>query len=339
MTRTPIYRHSPIYSIGALGRALRYEEHTLRVIADRAPRLYIGPTPLPKKNGGIRNVYDTRWPLKELLRTVNKVFFQRVDFPDYLTGSIKDRDYVGNAELHKNSLGTITEDISDFFPSIKSEAVYGIWRDFFKFGHEPAQLLTNLTTKDGIVFQGTPTSSYLANLVFWEVEPGVAAKLATKGIRYSRFVDDVTISSLSGLNQEEKRWAIALIYAMMGSRGFKPKRKKHEILSAGKPIRVMGLVTNSGVSLPRQERSVIRASVHNLEMRFDRGGIDSDFRIDFSKALGKVGKLKRFHKKEAIALHDRIRAMKSTVDETPIIADGRNISQPPGLHNANELPF
>ena len=339
MTRAPSYRHLRIHSLGALGRALRYSENSLSAIADLAPKLYIGPTPKPKKNGGTRDVYDTRKPLKELLRTINRVFFREVDFPDYLTGSIKGRDYVGNAEIHRNSLGTITEDICNFFPSIKSDAVYAIWREFFKFGHEPAQLLTKLTTKDGIVYQGTPTSSYLANLVFWEVEPVVVEKLAAENIRYSRFVDDVTLSSLIGLSQDKKSWAIAQIYAMMGRQGYTPKRNKHEILSASKPIEVMGLVTNSRVSLPKKERSAIRATVHNLEMRFDRGGIDLDFRVDISKTRGKIGKLKRLHTKEADALRKRIDAMKPTVDATPLAFAGSQFSKSFNVDDANKFPF
>lgn len=122
MTDRPLYRHAPIYSTGALGRALGYSEQSLLEIARRAPKMYIGPIEKPKKNGGTRYVFDTRFPLKPLLKKINTTFFQRVEFPAYLTGSIKARDYATNAKIHENSAGAITEDISDFFPSIRRDA-------------------------------------------------------------------------------------------------------------------------------------------------------------------------------------------------------------------------
>ena len=43
--------------------------------------------------------------------------------------------------------------------------VYGILVEVFGYGRALASLLTKLTTLEGHLPQGTPTSSYLANLV------------------------------------------------------------------------------------------------------------------------------------------------------------------------------
>ena len=179
MTRmeSATYPLARIQNIQSLCCALGISEPMLRSIARRAPRLYVGPTPKPKKNSTkVRYVFDTRKPLKPLLKRINDVIFQRVNYPSYLTGSLPGTDFVKNVSLHAGAKRVVTEDIKSFFDNITSQHVFRIWHQFFGFSEEVAELLTLLTTKDGKVCQGTPTSSYLANLAFWDREPALVKK-------------------------------------------------------------------------------------------------------------------------------------------------------------------
>ncbi|WP_407971010.1 reverse transcriptase family protein [Burkholderia pyrrocinia] len=291
----------------------------LRALAGRAHNLYIGPKPKPKKNGGVRYVFDTKLPLKPLLKRINSVFFRHVVFPRYLTGSLAGRDFVANVEVHKNSRHATTEDIAQFFDCITAEHVYRIWRKFFGFGEEVSTLLTQLTTKDGRVFQGTPTSSYLANLAFWDRESVLFEKLAARGIRYSRYVDDITVSSVGELGRGDTRWAIAQVYAMIGASGFQPQRAKHAAFAASHPIRIMGLNANRHPTLPIEERANIRAMVHQLEQCLAREEVTAEFRTRLSTANGKVGRLKRLHPREGAALRLRLDAIRRVLDALPVV--------------------
>lgn len=314
----PAYTHQPIRSIGALCRALGRPEGLLRSLSERIPQLYIGPKPKLKKDGvSIRYVYDTKHPLKPLLKTINRVLFEKVSFPPYLQGSLKGRDFVSNAELHAGSQTLIAEDIAKFFDYITADHVFHVWQGFFGFHEEPATLLTALTTREGRVFQGTPTSSYLANLAFWDIEGTLVEKLAARGLRYSRYVDDVTISSKSALPNDVKTWAIAQVLAMMGSRGFRPAREKHSVQSAHRRVSVMNLNVNGKPGLSALERSNIRAAVYQLEQLFDRGETSIDFRRAVEKASGRVGRMARFHDDEAAALRTRVQAMRRVLDTEP----------------------
>ncbi|MGU7816985.1 reverse transcriptase family protein [Burkholderia sp. AW49-1] len=315
----PIYPHERILSVQSLCRALGTSEPMLRAIAARAPHLYIGPKPKPKKYGGVRYVFDTKAPLKPLLKKINGVFFRQVCFPQYLTGSLAGRDFVSNVEIHRDSMYAITEDIAGFFDHITADHVYRIWHEFFAFGEDVSILLTQLTTKDGRVFQGTPTSSYLANLAFWDKEPTLVAKLASRNIRYSRYVDDITMSSAVPLTADSKSWAIAQAYAMVGSGGFKAQRKKHASFAANKPIRIMGLNANRQPTLPKQERAKIRAAVFQLERSLRRAEPDAEFRSRFNAVSGKVGRLKRLHPQEGAALRLRLDQIRRTIDALPVI--------------------
>lgn len=283
--------------------------------------MYIGPKPKPKKNGGVRYVFDTKVPLKPLLKKINNVFFRRVDFPSYLTGSLAGRDFVANVDIHKGSRRAVTEDIAQFFDCITAAHVYRIWHELFGFAEEVSDLLTRLTTKDGRVFQGTPTSSYLANLAFWDREPALVERMVARGIRYSRYVDDVTMSSAGEMREEDKRWAIAQAYAMIGGAGFKPQRAKHGAFTARGPITIMGLNANGRrqPTLTKQERAEIRAQVFQLERRLAVGETGPEFRKALNQAGGKVGRLKRLHECEAVPLRNRLDAMRRALAVFPFV--------------------
>lgn len=336
----PVYHAQPIQSVSSLCRALGRPEGMLRDLAQRAPQLYIGPKPKLKKDGKtLRYVYDTKFPLKPLMKTINQVIFKKVAFPQYLQGSLAGRDYVSNVAIHEGSKIVISEDIEKYFDHITDEHVFGIWRRFFGFGQSPAELLTALTTRDGRVFQGTPTSSYLANLAFWDIEDTVVSKLESRGLRYSRYVDDVTVSSTNAMSSDDKTWAIAQVLAMMGSRGFHSKRDKHEIQSGRTRISVMKLNINREVGLSARERSQIRAAVHQLEKCFDQGNTGPEFRQDMDKATGRIGRLGRFHVAEAEQLRGRLQAMRNILNVQPFCSSAIDASEPQPAANVDESPF
>lgn len=316
----PTYRLARIQSVQSLCCALGVTEPQLRSVVSRAPRLYIGPKPKPKKNGKIRYVFDTKAPLKPLLKKINQVLFKRVDFPPYLTGSLSGRDFVANVEIHKGAHIAVSEDIQSFFDSIKAAHVYRIWREFFGFAHEVAELMTALMTKDGAICQGTPTSSYLANLAFWDREPSVVTKLAERGIRYSRYVDDITLSAVEFLNDSDKQWAIDQVYGMIIGTGFEVQRAKHAIATRRGPITIMGLNANSKhkPTLTQAERSNIRALVFQLEQRFSRGEANSKLIDDMNHASGKVGRLTRLHEFEGKQLRQRLNEIRRALDKMSV---------------------
>ena len=320
-----VYTKRPIQSVRALCCALGCTEDHLLSVAARVPNLYIGPSPIQKNNGGgVRHVYDTKSPLKPILKKINSVFFQKVKFPEYLHGSLTGRDFIGNVEAHAHSRIVITEDIAQFFDCITYEHVYKIWSGLFGFSQEPSSILSKLTTNidqtnKHRVFQGTPTSSYLANLVFWDIEHKFVDKLASRGIRYTRYVDDITLSSSNSLSRESICWAISQIYAMMGSRGFKPKRSKHTLQTSKNRISIMGINANQHPTLSKLERANIRASVHQLEQAFEQDKIDLEFRRSINQVRGKVGRLGRMHPSEALTLKERIKALQRAVDALPFV--------------------
>lgn len=306
----PSYPCKPIKSIAALARTLRLDEQVLISVAERADTSYRTVRPKP---GSTRQTFDAKGVLKEIHRKIKERFFLKVQFPDYLHGSLKGCDYVTNASLHTNKQILICEDVRSFFPSVKADRVEDVWRNFFHFSEEVSRLLTALTTKDGALPQGAITSSYLANLVLWRDEPLLQAKLAALGITYSRYVDDMVLSSSVHLTKAEQSHLIAQVYGMLRKNGLSAKRQKHEVFSATEPMIATKLIVNKKPSLDPRKRSQIRAQVHQLELAQKAGEDTRIIRDLANKAAQRVGQLGRFHPREAEQLRARIRAVRDVL--------------------------
>lgn len=314
----PSYRCNPLKSVAALSRALRIGESELIALADKADRSYRTVKPKP---GSTRQTFDAIGQLKEVHRRIKEVVFANVYFPDYLTGSLKGRDHVCNAALHSNKQLLICEDVKKFFPSVTSNLVEDVWLGFFRCGPDVAQLLTKLTTKDGVLPQGAITSSYVANLVLWRHEPLLQAKLAARGITYSRYVDDMVMSSSRHMDKETQTWVIEQVYGMLAKHGLRAGRGKHEVFSATAPMIATKLIVNRKPSLSPEKRSRVRAQVRQLELAHENG---TDAAIVFAltnKAAQQVGQLGRFHPTQAGHLRKRVKAVRARLSAESLSVD------------------
>lgn len=302
--RKPVYPAKPISSIKALAATLRVSEQELASIANAANTLY---RPVKPKPGSTRQTFDARLPLKPLHARIKSVILSRVVFPDYLTGSLKGRDYKTNASLHTNKAVIISEDVKGFFGSVSGDLVYDVWHDFFGFNASVARVLTQLTTKDGALPQGGIPSSYLANLALWRDEAVMHAKLTERGVTYSRYVDDMCMSSSQRLNSVSKKKIIAMVYGMLRKNGLYARRDKHNITPATKQMIATQLVVNRKAALRPERRANVRVAVFQAERAVSEhiDAIAACTALD--KAANKVGQLGRFHPNLAAPLRKRIR--------------------------------
>lgn len=131
--------------------------------------------------------------LKIVQKHINKMLNENIPPTPYAFGSVKKHSGISNGQFHKGNKFIFQTDLRGFFPSITSKDVY---RTFTRFGFSPdvASILTKLTTYKGHIPQGAPTSSTVANLVFTKTGNVIADFCAQNGLRFSTYVDDLTIS-------------------------------------------------------------------------------------------------------------------------------------------------
>lgn len=304
----PFYKHAPITSLDTLAEALEVTRAQLERLARNADRMY-RPVPQKKKDGSERMTWDAYRQLKAVHQLIKVRILTTATYPLYLQGGIRDRenprDYARNAGIHAGKACVINEDIANFFPSTTADRVRDIWEHFFRFSSEVAACLTSLTTRRGELPQGAKTSNHLANLAFWRNEYDLARHLQLNGWAYSRLTDDITVSFRTPVSRPGKSRIVSVLYAFIKRNGYRPKYRKHNIFDRHERMLVNNLVVNKRPALPQEERHAIRGLVNRKIVRFQQhvgeSGEDS-----LAKVLGKIGKLKRFHKRAGDRLSARL---------------------------------
>lgn len=312
----PEYKYRPIRHVASLAKLLGLPEGELRVLARDSALYWIPGKTMVKKNGDLRPTSNARPPLKKIHRKIVDGILRRVYYPTYLMGGIPSdhaagciRHYEENARQHSGKAIVIGADIKSFYPSIPIGNVKRIWSSLFGFSPQVTDLLTQLVTYKGEVPQGWAPSSYLANLSLWDVEPAIVDWFENGGWTYTRWIDDITISNRNFTGPRGKKEAIAKIYGMLISRGFRPNRKKYELMTSGSRQKIMGRnVVAPSPTVTKKERAVVRAMVRNLDrerMTLDVGA----YRERRQTVLGEIGRLKRLHPQLSAKLRAEVLAI------------------------------
>jgi retron-type reverse transcriptase len=170
-----------------------------------------------------------------------------------------------------------------------------------RFSSPVAEILTRLTSHNGGIPQGAPTSSDLANLVFWEKESRLVNRLSARGLYYTRLVDDICISSDEALPQDWIRRAIGQVRHFVLDYGLRVKNRKTQVAFAGSRQLVNGLLVNQRVSMPQEKRRAVRAAVHHMLRHEIADGVgDADPGLDsIPRLAGRLSNLAQFHPREA----------------------------------------
>ena len=311
MTERPLYNRKPIGSTHALARTLSESTKTLSSLAIHAPSMY--PIHKIEGSGSERKVtYNPSTPLKKMQQKIIKVILASVSFPQYLNGGVKQRSYRDDCQLHVGAKTVVSLDIATFFESVTEQEVIKIWKRFFHFPPEVAELLTRLTTHEGHLPRGAPTSSYLANLVFWDIEPQISANFRQQGVTYSRFVDDVSLSSTRYLKNEEISPILGQVYGMFARKGVKPNRNKQKVLYSSKgSVFVHDINVGGSISkMPKRVRKSISAEVHKLVRDTQQNGISKESLALMPHVVGNVSWMNQFHPEEAAELREKLSLIK-----------------------------
>lgn len=305
---------TPSFSnISSLASLLSVSESALFKIASNIEKLHKPGKLLCKKNGEPRPTHDAKEPLKTIHEHIKNRILKQVIYPQYMVGGIADpinpRNCITNANIHLRKKILIAEDIKDFFPSSNTKIVYDIWKYCFKCSPEIADILTKLTTYNKSLPQGWKTSGYIANLTFWDKEPVLVELFEKYGYSYSRFIDDITVSSKHIISEKQKSFIISNIYGMLYSKGYKPKRSKHEILSSRNTMCITGLVVNGKKpTITKKERNKVRSLVFQLEQQSKKNNVQ--YCKNWKSVSGMVGRICSLHKAEGGKLRERLQVIK-----------------------------
>lgn len=125
-----------------------------------------------------------------------KFHLNKVRQPSYLFSPRMHRSQRDNAALHLGGLQYLTLDLKQFYPSTTDDMVRRWFRDELGLYEDVAGLLAHLCTIDGKVSFGSPVTPVLCSLIHREMFDEIARLCEVRGLHFSVWVDDLTISGL-----------------------------------------------------------------------------------------------------------------------------------------------
>src|SRR5690606_37155363 len=100
--------------------------------------------------------------------------------------------------------------------------------------------MARLNCVDGVLVQGSPCASYIAGAIFNVEEGRLVRRLESKGYRYTRYVDDITVSSVR--RGESYALATRLIDDVFAQHDLERNVEKTAIMRSGTaPLLVHGI--------------------------------------------------------------------------------------------------
>lgn len=220
---------------------------------------------IPKKSGGERCISapDTHSYI-HLLHYIGLIL-QSVYTPSvHAMGFVAGRSIVDNAKVHIGMNYVFNIDLKDFFPNInRARIVARLQVRPFRFSQEVALAIAGLCcmridnpeNKEypyGYVLpQGSPASPVITNLMCDKLDYLLSGLAKRFGLKYTRYADDLTFSSMHNVYQENSEFRKEL-ERIISSQGFTINRKKTRLNKLGARQEVTGLtVSQTKVNVSR----------------------------------------------------------------------------------------
>jgi retron-type reverse transcriptase len=247
---------------------------------------------VPKRDGRPRLISAPKPDLKRCQAWIAEKITEHLPVHGAAHGFLGGRSTVTNATAHVGAKVVVKLDLEDFYPTITTPRVKGMFRKA-GYGEQVAAILALLVTEspreqiaiEGKTYhvavgsrslpQGAPTSPSITNAVCLRLDTRLAKMAQKLGFRYTRYADDLTFS----WHQQKEApvgQLLRIVNAIVADEGFTVHRKKTRIMRSGRRQKVTGLVVN-------QDGPVKRARVPRTLVRQIRAGIKN-------RELGRQGK-------------------------------------------------
>lgn len=276
---------------------------------------------IKKKTGGVRQITVPRnQSFRLMLQYVNEIFKSLYEPSAYAMGFTEGRSIITNANIHRGQNYVFNIDLKDFFSSIEQARV---WK---RLQMEPlclqkpaANLLAGLcsmkvSSEGGIVKyilpQGASTSPILTNMVCDKLDSRLAGLAKRFGLRYSRYADDITFSSMHNVYQVDGAFRKEL-ERIINDQGFKMNAEKTRLQKFGSRQEVTGIIVSDKLNVTQ---SYIR-DIRNILYIWDRYGYATAFNKFLPKYKAEKGHVKKGNPDMANVLNGKLMYLKMVKGE------------------------
>lgn len=231
---------------------------------------------IPKASGGVRTINAPDEELKDYMRKIKTEFEYnlRVLYHNSAYAYIKHRSIKTALQQHQknDSHWFLKIDLKNFFPSTTPEFIQQQLRKLYPFCMVPEEILdpfldklTQLTTLDGGLPQGTPLSPLLTNLIMIPIDHAIN-RLANKWehkMIYTRYADDLLFSCYHTI---DTHLFIAELEQILRDTPYEIKREKTRYGSRAGRNWNLGLMLNKDneITLGHKRKKRLKSMLYNF---------------------------------------------------------------------------
>lgn len=255
-----------------LADLLKIDVKTLLFFAYKNDGLYLHYK-ISKKTGGERSISAPVEALKTTCAKLN-VYLNEV-YSEYLPqashGFVPHRSTITNAKKHLAKKYVLNIDIKDFFGTIHTGRVMGLFRQHpFLFNKSQASVLAGLVTHKNALPQGSPCSPVISNMICLKLDKDLTTLAKSKGWTYSRYADDITISSNILSDDLATKTSLKTIpgkhiVKIIEDNGFTINLKKTRLSLPVQSKWVTGIKVNEKLNVSRKLVRQVRSMLHAWE--------------------------------------------------------------------------
>jgi RNA-directed DNA polymerase len=271
--------------------------HQLRELA-ASPDFQYRPFTRRRKGKKPREIDNPKAHLKGVQRAIRSRVLAPHPVDESARACVKGGSPLKHALAVSGSRNVAETDLKNCYPKMSNEMAFRLFRSL-GFGRDNASLLTRLTTWEGHLPQGAPTSDMIANLVLRPLDERAKAIAARHGLKYSRCMDGFVLAG------DDTRQALREVIAEILKAKLAVGRKKTFNAGKGHPQPVAGLNVNTpfGPKLPKTKVQQIRSTVLNVIQAHLRG---EDVRQRMLSVDGKLAYLRRTNPGHARRLENQL---------------------------------
>ena len=259
-------------------------------IIDNSPSNYYIQWEKKFKNGKIRPMVDIRGRLRNVLDRLNYLL-QKIALPEYIHGGVPNKSTRTNAMPHTDKDMILCMDIEKHFPRVSPKKVYDMFSKYQECSPEVARILTRLTTLNGGLPQGSPTSTSISNLVTLNLSKRLNGFAKVRGIKCTQYVDDYTFSGRTKIEQLKHQ-----IAKIIEQEGFKVNLSKTKSVESSREQIVTGIRVNGPqIDVPKLYLKKVRSEIKSLKQNASQERHNALYTKEMKSLEGKINYVSQFN--------------------------------------------
>jgi RNA-directed DNA polymerase len=229
--------------------------------------------------------------LRRLLDRLNYLL-QKIPLPEYVHGGVPGKSTRTNAKTHTHKDMLVKTDIKNHFPTVFPERVYRMFQNEQQCTPDVAHILTRLTTLNGGLPQGSPTSTTVSNLVTRDLSTRLHHFASVRGYECTQYVDNYDFSGKKQLAR-----CIDKIVQIMKQEGFKVNLSKTEAVPASKEQIVAGVRVNDWqLDIPKSYVRKVSRELADLKQKLENTRAPSFSGKDIRKLECKINYVRQLNR-------------------------------------------